>query len=165
MRMAKLRSSARTLRVVRNVIFIFVLVVFPFARLFGTRRKIDPAASARSPEAEEIELQTGLTSNIGDLCEALLQASHNHTLTLEILARAQYPSAQVDLGNEPSTKEGESLKKMDCGVVKALDNPKQIIDVFLFGGGEVDTLEIRLLELLPVVDKFIAVTSNVTCHK
>ena len=107
MRMAKLRSSARTLRVVRNVIFIFVLVVFPFARLFGTRRKIDPAASARSPEAEEIELQTGLTSNTGDLCEPLLQASH-HTLTLEILARAQYPSAQVDLGNEPSTKEGES---------------------------------------------------------
>ena len=38
------------------------------------------------------------------------------------------------------------------------------MDVFLFGGGEVDTLEIRLYELHPVVDKFIAVTSNVT-HK
>ena len=98
MRMAKLTSSARTLRVVQIVIFIFVLVIFHFARLFGTRRKIY-LAFARSPEAEEIKLQTGLTSITGDLCEALVQASHNHSLTLEILARAQYPSAHVDLGN------------------------------------------------------------------
>jgi hypothetical protein len=39
-----------------------------------------------------------------------------------------------------------------------------VVDAFLFGGGEIDTLEMRLYELYPVVDKFIAVTSNAT-HK
>lgn len=35
------------------------------------------------------------------------------------------------------------------------------MDVFFFGGGEVDTLEIRLYELYFVVDKFIVVMLNV----
>ena len=100
-----------------------------------------------------------------NLCEEVVHLSSDHRQVVELLTRAQFPSALKPAGSEsPMSPLQRSDVQFACAAGKALDKPKVILDVFLFGGGEVDTLEIRLYELYPVVDAFIAVTSNVT-HK
>jgi hypothetical protein len=100
----------------------------------------------------------------GDLCEELVHSSRDHLRSIELLTRAQFPSAARE--DEPddslNASASERFQCDDSGTTAS--SPKQLLDVFLFGGGEVDTLEIRLYELHDVVDAFIAVTSNVT-HK
>ena len=100
----------------------------------------------------------------GDLCEELVHSSRDHLRSIELLTRAQFPSAARE--DEPddslNASASERFQCDDSGTTAS--SPKQLLDVFLFGGGEVDTLEIRLYELYDVVDAFIAVTSNVT-HK
>lgn len=101
-----------------------------------------------------------------DLCEELVRISSDHRRVIELLTRAQFPSAlsPTDYDDSSIALQPASSVQFECDAGKTLDEPRNIVDVFLFGGGEVDTLEIRLYELHPVVDKFIAVTSNVT-HK
>ena len=72
----------------------------------------------------------------------------------------QMPSAS----EENALATGQATRNQTMCPTRALDKPKKIVDAFLFGGGEVDTLEIRLFELYPVVDQFLIVISNVT-HK
>jgi len=91
------------------------------------------------------------------LCEVLSRAS-DESVPLEtftdalLLTRMMPPRGRIRRPPpEPEPK--------DC-----VTNEKRIADVFLFGGGEVDTLEIRLLELYDVVDAIHPVVSNLD-HK
>jgi len=105
----------------------------------------------------------------GDLCKELVRSFRNHLHSVELLTLAQFPSAakEEEQGDSQhaSYLNAPASTRFQCDDSEAiLTSPKQLLDVFLFGGGEVDTLEIRLHELYAVVDVFIAVTSNVT-HK
>jgi beta-1,4-mannosyl-glycoprotein beta-1,4-N-acetylglucosaminyltransferase len=95
-----------------------------------------------------------------DLCTELLKVSKDHYKVQELLTRAQMPSASEG-GALPI---GQASRSRVTCATGALDKSKKIVDAFLFGGGEVDTLEIRLFELYPVVDRFLIIVSNVT-HK
>ena len=95
-----------------------------------------------------------------DLCTELLGVSEDHYRVQELLTRVQMPSAS----EENALPTGQATRNRTMCSTRALDKPKKIVDAFLFGGGEVDTLEIRLFELYPVVDQFLIVISSVT-HK
>jgi len=115
------------------------------------------------------------------LCDELVRVSANHTAVVELLTRQQYVAA--DHHREGSTRgrnfDGDETTRVvapppptecptesNASISQTTKNKTRyvVIDAFLFGGGEIDTLEMRLYELYPVVDKFIAVTSNAT-HK
>lgn len=91
------------------------------------------------------------------LCKEMVHNHDNHAQLIKILSLTQtrdpfdnrFPLPSPSLGSLPRC-EGQQIDQ------------RGILDVFLFGGGEVDTLEIRLFELTDVVDKFIAVVSNIT---
>jgi len=112
-------------------------------------------------------------SSSTSLCEELVQSSRDHLRSIKLLTLAQFPSAarneQEDAQSPDSEDASPSIApvstRFQCDDSETTSSsPKRMLDVFLFGGGEVDTLEIRLYELYDVVDAFIAVTSNVT-HK
>ena len=105
----------------------------------------------------------------GDLCRELVHSSRDHLRSIELLTLAQFPSAarekQQSDSQRASTFDDSATTRFRCDDSETTAPSRtQLLDVFLFGGGEVDTLEIRLHELYDVVDTFIAVTSNVT-HK
>ena len=126
---------------------------------------IDASAREATDENTPRALNEPLAPS-SDLCEELVRISSDHRRVIELLTRAQFPSAlsPTDYDDSSIALQPASSVQFECDAGKTLDEPRNIVDVFLFGGGEVDTLEIRLYELHPVVDKFIAVTSNVT-HK
>jgi hypothetical protein len=126
---------------------------------------IDASASKSADENTLRAFNEPLTPS-SNLCEELVRLSSDHRRVIELLTRAQFPSAlnPTDYDDSSLTLQPLSSVQFECAAGKTLHEPRNIVDVFLFGGGEVGTLEIRLYELHPVVDKFIAVTSNVT-HK
>ena len=93
------------------------------------------------------------------LCKEIVDSHDNHARLVRTLSLTQAHDPFDDIFPLPSP----SLEPLPRCEGQQIDR-REILDVFLFGGGEVDTLEIRLFELTDVVDKFIAVVSNVT-HK
>jgi len=91
------------------------------------------------------------------LCKEIVDSQLDHARLTRILSLTQARDPFDNNFPLPSP----SLKPLPRCEGKRVDQ-REILDVFLFGGGEVDTLEIRLFELTDVVDKFIAVVSNVT---
>ena len=63
---------------------------------------------------------------------------------IELLTRAQFPSAlsPTDYDDSSIALQPASSVQFECDAGKTLDEPRNIVDVFLFGGGEVDTLEV-----------------------
>jgi hypothetical protein len=94
------------------------------------------------------------------LCKELVESYDDNARLVKILSLAQLRDPFDNTIPLPSS----SLEPLPRCVGEKVVPSKEIFDVFPFGGGEVDTLEIRLFELYDVVDKFIAVISNVT-HK
>ena len=126
---------------------------------------IDASVSETADENTPRALNEPLASS-RYLCEELVRISSDHHRVIELLTRAQFPSAlsPTDYDDSSIALQPASSVQFECDAGKTLDEPRNIVDVFLFGGGEVDTLEVCLYELYPVVDACIAVTSNVT-HK
>lgn len=128
--------------------------------------EVNETTSSASPAAGENE--TPVSNDDEDLCKELVRASSDRIKSIELLTRAQFPTALGASEDEANAQiPSESKIRNDeyrCDPETARATPQQVLDVFLFGGGEIDTLEMRLYELHGVVDKFIAVTSNVT-HK
>jgi hypothetical protein len=79
------------------------------------------------------------------LCSELLRVASNHSAAVRLLSLAQQPSAAA-LGDAPSP----ALTRACGGGGGAGGAKKPVVDVFVFGGGEIDTLGAFYLTLVPV---------------